>query len=278
MIIGLTAKKGGGIPYEIAKEILKYCETLGIEVLVDKDIAKDLEWSKTFSLGVENIDFLIVVGGDGTLLRTIHKLGSMRIPIVTIKAGRRGFLFDVDPPEVRNRLRDLVEGRYTIHEYMMLKIAIDGVEQKRIPYAVNDVVVAVSRYLGSRVISLEVRVDGDILYRFDGDGAIVATPLGSSAYTFSAGGPVVDVNVEAITITPLAPLQPNARPVVLSANRVLDIENVSESDTATCIVDGDTVAELPPRGRVTISRAEFRVKFVRFKRFETYRRVQSCEF
>ncbi|MEM1844741.1 MAG: hypothetical protein QW311_03665, partial [Ignisphaera sp.] len=71
MIIGLTAKKGGGIPYEIAKEILKYCETLGIEVLVDKDIAKDLEWSKTFSLGVENIDFLIVVGGDGTLLRTI---------------------------------------------------------------------------------------------------------------------------------------------------------------------------------------------------------------
>lgn len=277
MKIGVAAKKGSEISYRVAKEILGYgYNNLGIEMLVDIDIAKDIDWGNTFSIGVDRVDFLIVVGGDGTLLRVIKKLGSFDTPIIGVKTGRRGFLLDVEPNEALARLRDLIEGRYEVYEYMQLKIlAKDG---KEIYYALNDVVIASTRDTISKIISLEINIGDDTLYRFDGDGIILATPLGSTAYTFSAGGPVVDAELNAIVVTPLAPLQPYSRPVVLSCSRVLEIVNISESDTALCIVDGETVTRLWPREKIIVSKAEQGVRFVRFKRFKTYRRVQICEF
>ncbi|MEM2296371.1 MAG: hypothetical protein QXH10_02905, partial [Ignisphaera sp.] len=128
------------------------------------------------------------------------------------------------------------------------------------------------------VISQDVYVAGDLLYRFDGDGVIVATPIGSTAYTFSAGGPVIDVDFEAIVVTPLAPLQPNARPVVLSPGKVLEIVNTSETEDALCIVDGETKLKISRANKVIIKKAEQGVRFVRFKRFTTLKRIQVCEF
>lgn len=275
MIIGVVVKKGGGMPYKIAKEILEYGESLGINMVIDEEIAKDIGWKNTFTPGIDKIDFLIVVGGDGTLLRTIHRLESSDIPIIAVKAGRRNFLLDVDPLEVREKLKDLVEGKYVVEEYMRLRIKINTIS--RLPYAVNDVVIASARNIRSRVMSIEIRVDGELLYLFDGDGVIVATPLGSSAYTFSVGGPVVDADLNAIIVTPLAPLQPNAKSVVLSSNRIIEIKNVSENDAMVCIIDGETVAELFPGSSAEVFKADTGVKFVRFRKFKTYRRVQTCE-
>ncbi|MEM1645748.1 MAG: NAD(+)/NADH kinase [Ignisphaera sp.] len=276
MRIGVVAKRGNKNLYRIVQEILSYGHSvLGLDMLLDEDLSKEIGWSKLFRLYADKVDFLVVVGGDGTLFRVIHRLKHKEIPIIGVRAGRRGFLLDVEPREALNRLRDLLEGRYEIHEYMMLKV-IPGEGEDY--YALNDIVVASVRDTRSNVISLEVYVDKELLYRFDGDGVIVSTPVGSTAYTFSAGGPVVDVDLEAIVITPLAPLQPNARPVVLSPQKVIEVVNISETEDALCIVDGESKLKLSQANKVVIKKAEQGVKFVRFKRFTTFKRIQTCEF
>ncbi|MEM4513752.1 MAG: NAD(+)/NADH kinase [Ignisphaera sp.] len=276
MKIGVAAKRGYENLYRIVQEILSYGHNmLGLDMLLDEDLSKEVSWPNLFRLYEDKVDFLVVIGGDGTLFRVIQRLKYKETPIVGVRAGRRGFLLDVEPREALNRLRDLVDGRYGIREYMMLKIVPERGEEY---YALNDVVVASIRDIRSNVISLEVYVDGDLLYRFDGDGVIVATPIGSTAYTFSAGGPVIDVDFEAIVVTPLAPLQPNARPVVLSPGKVLEIVNTSETEDALCIVDGETKLKISRANKVIIKKAEQGVKFVRFKRFTTLKRIQVCEF
>lgn len=276
MRIGVIAKKGSETSYRISKEVLNYgSKVLGLEMVADTEISEDIGWDKVFYVDRDKVDFVIVIGGDGTLLRAFQRLKSIETPIVGIRAGRRGFLLDVEPSEALSRLRDLVEGRYKVYEHMLLKITLDNGKGY---YALNDLVIASIRDTKSGVISLGIYVDGELLYEFDGDGVIVSTPLGSTAYTFSAGGPVVDADLDAVAITPLAPLQTYAKPVVLSSRRVVEIVNISETDVALCIVDGETKSRLQPNERVVIKKAEQGVRIVRFKKFNTFKRVQICEF
>lgn len=273
MRIGVVSKRRGELPYRIVRDIISYGRELGLDVLVEDSVAKDIGWDRTFAVDTDRVDFLVVVGGDGTLLRAIQRLRYVDTPIVGVRAGRRGFLLDVEPQEVQKVLRDLVEGRYRVYEYMRLEASVG----ERLFYALNDVVVASAREDVSRAISLRIEIDGEPLYEFDGDGVIVATPLGSTAYAFSAGGPIVDADIEAIVVAPLVPIQAHAKPVVLSSSKVVGVVNVGE-DEALCIVDGYTVARVKPGERVVVKRAEMGVRFVRFREFKTYRRVQVCEF
>lgn len=275
MKIGIVAKKGSIQSYRVARELLVYgYNVLGLEMLIDKEVSKELEWSETFSIDSDKVDFLLVIGGDGTLLRAIQRLKYIDTPVMGIRTGRRGFLLDVDPKEALDRLRDLLEGRYSIYEYMRLRASLGDND---VYYALNEFVIANVRDTRSRVITLRVNIDSDPLYSIDGDGVIVSTPLGSTAYAFSAGGPIVDADMEAIIVAPLAPMQTNAKPVVLSPKRTIEVVNISEDDIALCIADGETTSRIRPGGSITITKAERGVKFVRFKKFETYRRVQIYE-
>lgn len=277
MKIGVVVKRGDMLSYRIARELLEYGhKVLNVEMLIDSEISKEINWAYTFSIDIDKVDFLLIVGGDGTLLRTIQRMKYIDTPIVGVKTGRRGFLFDVEPPEALNKLKDLVDGKYTIHEYMRLKILAE--KSRDIYYALNDMFVASLRDVKSRIISLEVSIDDETLYRFDGDGVIVSTPLGSTAYAFSAGGPVVDADIEAIIVAPLAPLQANAKPVVLSPTKVIKVVNMSRTDVALCIIDGETRLKLQSGESVVVKKADVGVRFARFKKFKTYRRVQVCEF
>lgn len=276
MRVGVVAKKGSETSYRISKDILNYgSKVLGLEMLVENEISSDIGWDRVFYIDKDKVDFIIVVGGDGTFLRAFQRLRSIETPIVGVRAGRRSFLLDVEPSEVLNRLRDLVEGRYRVYEHMLLKITLDNGKEY---HALNDLVVASIRDTKSGVISLGIYVDGEPLYKFDGDGVIVSTPLGSTAYTFSAGGPVVDINLDAVTITPLASLQTYAKPIVLSSHRVIEVVNIGEADVALCIVDGETKSRLQPNEKVVIKKAEQGIRIVRFKKFNTFKRVQVCEF
>lgn len=276
MKIGVVTKRKSELSYRVAKEILSYgFNVLGLEMLLDEELIKEIPWGNFFRIGIDKVDFIIVIGGDGTLFRVIQKLRSFETPIIGVRTGRRGFLLDVEPSEALKRLNDLVKGMYTVCEYMLLKvISMVGEEF----YALNDVVVASIRDTRSTVISLEVYVDQDLLYKFDGDGVIVATPLGSTAYTLSAGGPIVDADLKALIVTPLASLQTNVKPVVLSPERIVEVVNVSEWEKAVCAIDGDVKFKLDKEDRVTIRKAETGVKIVRFKKFTTFKRLQAYEY
>jgi NAD+ kinase len=276
MKIGVVVRCGSELSYRVAKEILSYGRNvLGLQMFLDEELSNEIQWDNVFRLGVDNVDFLVVVGGDGTLFRVIQRLKSFETPIVGVRTGRRGFLLDVEPHEALDMLKKLVEDEYKVQEYMLLKVdPSTGGEY----YALNDVIVASLRYTKSTVIALEVYVDKDLLYKFEGDGIIVATPVGSTAYTFSAGGPVVDEDLDALILTPLAPLQTNAKPVVLSSKRVVEVVHLSDWVEAVCALDGDVKFKLGKGDKISIRRASTGVKIVRFKKFTTLKRLKVCEF
>ncbi len=272
--IGVVVKKGSVEGAKLAKELLEYgSNELGVEMLLDCESSGDVLWDSVFRLGVDPVDVVIVIGGDGTLLRTLHRLGDSQVPIMTIRMGRRGFLLDVPPFEALDKLRSLVEGKFEVVSYTRLRATLmdTGIV---LPPALNDVVVQSWGPSKTKVTRLVVYVDEDILYSVDGDGIIVATPIGSSAYALAAGGPVVDTDLDAIVVVPLAAMQFNAKPVVLSCSRKIIVRIAGGSGPAACVVDGQSIELLRPGDRVLIERAPTPAKIIRFSRVNSYDRLR----
>lgn len=273
--IGIVVKKGSSQGYEIAQKLLLYINnTLGLDVYIDEEALHDIKWDKILRVGVDPVDLIVVIGGDGTFLRTLHRIGFLDIPVMGIRVGRRGFLLDVKPDEALDRVKDVIEGRYKLVEYMRLETTLNSLK-KSIPLALNEVVIAGWRYTRARVISLSIYVNDEHIYNIDGDGVIVATPLGSSAYALSAGGPIIDVDLESIVIVPLAPMQFNAKPIVIPPNKVVEIRTSSDGDPITCIVDGQSIEVVKPGGSIIIRRSMNRAKVLRFHKVDTYARLHE---
>ena len=273
--VGVVVKKGSVQGYEIAQRLLSYGdEVLGLDMYIDEEVSPDIKWSKVFRVGIDPIDLVAVIGGDGTFLRTFHRIGYKEIPVMAIRIGRRGFLLDVKPEEALERLKDVVEGRYMVLKYMRLEASSDrsGISM---PLALNDIVIVGWSYTRAKIISLSIYVDGEHLYSIDGDGVIVATPLGSSAYVLSAGGPIVDVDLESIVVVPLAPIQFNAKPVVLSSNKTVEVKILGDSGPTACIVDGQSIEMVNPGETIVIRKAVSRAKVLRFHRVNTYARLHG---
>ena len=274
MRIGVVPKRGSVHAAAIARELLVFGEELGVEMVVSREVADEVRWDKTFVVGVDDVDYIVVVGGDGTLLRLLHRLGDSDTPVMTVRMGRRGFLLDVPPFEAKARLRDLVEGRFVVEEYMRISARIEG-RGLELPPALNDVVVSSWGPTKTKVVRLVVYRDDDPVYSVEGDGVVIATPVGSTAYSLAAGGPIVDSGLEAILVTPLAPMQPALRPVVLSADSVVRVRVGSDSGPAACVVDGQVVEVLRPGDIVAVSKASKPARIVRFTRTPTYARLRQ---
>ncbi|MDK6028431.1 NAD(+)/NADH kinase [Ignisphaera sp. 4213-co] len=258
--------------YSIAKNVLEYGEReLSLDMCIDIETADQIHWKSVCRAGHDNVEAAIVIGGDGTLFRFLHKAGNLcDIPIFTVKAGRRSFLMEVRPEDVLKRIRDFVEGRYRVEEYMRIRPRILGKDAK-LPLAINDVVVSSWGSHKYKVISLNVYVNDEKLYEVTGDGVIVATPVGSTAYALSAGGPIVDHHLQCFVIVPLAPIQFNAKPVVVSSEKKISVEVIRGE--AAVVVDGEITDNMFSGDVVEISKEACPVKLVRFSRFSTYARL-----
>jgi len=272
---GLVIKKGSSKAKEVAEEVIRCLKENNVEIYIEEDVATELSSlvCKVFSLREPNVDFLVVIGGDGTLFRALHKLGNPDIPILTVRAGRRGFILDVDPYEVSERLRDFLKGRYFIKEYFRLKVLINGFEKT--PSAVNDVVLMTTGIYRTKIGRLIIMRNHYSVYNIDGDGVIVATPLGSTAYSLAAGGPVLDHDLDAIVVTPLAPIQLGIRPIVLPSNAEIHIKVRSDSPPLLLSIDGQVNVEVMPDSIVKVFKDERRFKLVRFKAGWLYERLTS---
>ncbi len=269
MRIGVVAKPGDKSIAKILFEILKTANENGIEVLFDSIAASYIGSTNIFDLTRETPDVVIVVGGDGTFLRTVQLLGDRQPAIMTIRLGRRGFLLDVNPYEVSARIRDLLDGKYMIVRYMRLQVRIEG-KNVKLPYALNEAAFLQPDF---KVVRLRVFKDNEPLFSVDGDGIIVATPIGSTAYSLSAGGPIVDPEVQSIIITPLNPLQLYLRSIVLSPSSIIQVAIRSDSPHSKLLIDGQYSVDVKPGEIVTISRAQTPVRVIRFQRLPIYERV-----
>jgi NAD+ kinase len=170
------------------------------------------------------VDLLFAAGGDGTTLRAMHLAAPRDVPVLAINLGRLGYLADVDASRVDAALEALTRGRYTIDRWRALELRCGALEPA---LGFNDIVLR--RTAGARPVTITVGIDGELLARYSGDGLIVATAAGSTAYSFAAGGPIVSPTLAATVVTPLAPHTTFNRPLVVSAGESVAIDVLASS-------------------------------------------------
>ncbi len=270
--IGVVPKLNSPEALQLAKLVLKSAENKGLAAFLDARARELVSWDKFFYVGKDSVDMIIVVGGDGTVLNTLHLLGDSDVPIATIRYGRRGFLCDVPPYEYSEMISRIASGDYKLVEYMRLKGEVKGVGET--PPALNELAIVSSGSGRAKVTRLYVHKDGEELYRrLVGDGVIVATPVGSTAYSLAAGGPVVDPSMRALIVTPLASITLCTRPVILPPNSEVRVTVARDSPEALLIVDGAFSVTLKPRDSVIIREYRKPAKFARFYLGDYYVRI-----
>ncbi len=274
MRIGIYFKRFSRLAAEVALKVAEECSRRNLSVYIERTLieSRDLEnkdivdlmrkySAGVFKLEAPGVDIVAVIGGDGTLLRVLHMLGDPRIPIMAIRMGRRGYLLDVTPIEISDRIEDLTKGRYRIVEYMRLGIRDS---ETIYPPALNEVAVVSTGMGRSKVIRLKIYKDDKPLYFMEGDGVIVATPIGSTAYSMAAGGPILDHNLKGFVITPLAPVQTWLRPIVVDANSKIRVLIAEDSPEAYAIIDGQFSVKLQPGRSLVVERHPDPARVIRF--------------
>ncbi|HEU97556.1 MAG TPA: NAD(+)/NADH kinase [Fervidicoccus fontis] len=206
----------------------------------------------------------IVIGGDGTLLRAIRHEEVRRSRIVTVGAGRRCYYFDITTEEIAELVKKIKTGMFIEQHLWMLKAEGDSLSEDFL----NELVVAGE---GIKVIELSVSIDGDEVYRLVGDGVIIATASGSTAYSLSAGGPIVDPFLSSIVITPLNSMTLYARPIVVDPFSIVEIKILRKEGRERLILDGQK--EIPVPDSLFVRLNEKPLRFARLKQMRFYERV-----
>lgn len=207
-------------------------------------------------------DLLIVLGGDGTLLTGIHALKDVSTLVLGINMGRGGFLCEVGPEDALEAVKRVLEGNYSVEETMTLEVMADG---KKLGYVVNEVYIANSTI--GKVIEFSLEQGSNEVMKGVADGFIISTPIGSTAYSFSAGGPAVDHRVDAIIATPVNPLS-NIKPIVLPASLPVIIKLI-KSDEHEILLDGQERFKVRPVN-VKVLKSKNVVKFVRILEVDSF--------
>ena len=258
-----------------ARQAINQLTAAGVAVRVTEEEAPALACSGASVLpagpaAAEGAELVIVLGGDGSLLRAAELARPAGTPLIGVNLGHVGFLAEAEPDGLTETVDRLVAGDYRVEERMTLEVVVsdDGTEFAR-GWALNEV--SVEKAARERVIEVIVEVDGRPLSRWGCDGVVCATPTGSTAYAFSAGGPVVWPEVEALLMVPLAAHALFARPIVVSPRSVIAVELVDgrgesgghEADHAVIWCDGRRKLRLPPGARIEVRRGSLPVLLAR---------------
>lgn len=223
---------------------------------------------------LDRADLVVVLGGDGTILWAARMVYPRRVPILGINFGTLGFLADTAIAEMLPAVARVLDGEHRTEARLMLEATIldsHGHAESTI-WALNDVVLRESR---GRAIHVETLLADVPLGRFRGDGIIVATPSGSTAYSLSAGGPIVEPTLDALIATPICPHSLTFRPLIFPARHVLEVRIRDHDKTAQLVADGQTVLELRSELRVRVSRAPRPVTFVAGEGRSFYERLRA---
>ena len=214
-------------------------------------------------------DFLVSMGGDGTLLAAARLVGASEVPILGINLGSLGFLTQQASKDLLAALDAIVAGNYRIESRMILKTEVKAGTTLGEPFALNDVVLNNGPI--SRLIDIELRVNGESIVTYRADGLIIATPTGSTAYSMAAGGPIIQPGMQAIVATPISSFSLNSRPLVFSSDDRLELTTGPGSERPTLTLDGQVMVMLKPEDEVMISRAHFDLKLVVFPESSFYK-------
>lgn len=219
------------------------------------------------------VDVLVSMGGDGTLLASARAVGNTGTPLLGINLGSLGFLTQLTPLQLVPALDAICKGDYEIEKRMVLKADTEGIETVESPYALNDVVV--NNGPVSRLIDINLCVNGEDIVTYKADGLVISTPTGSTAYSLAVGGPIMHPKMEAMIAAPISAFALTTRPMIFSPEDVLEVRIVSTDHHGGMALDGQVM--LPVRGasKVVITRADFHLKFIVFPQNTFYKVLKS---
>jgi NAD+ kinase len=248
----------------VVPPLLQWLEARGIQTVYDEETASCVPSSKAGRPRAEVADasqLLIVLGGDGTLLAAAQEAAPRGIPILPINMGSLGFLTTFTLEELYPALEKTLAGQFSLSERVMLQVELDRggkVIEKR--SALNDAVI--NKGALARIIELELTIDSDFVCRYRADGLIVSTPTGSTAYSLSAGGPIIHPTVESFLITPICPHMLTDRPVVVRDSSSIEMKLCSNTESVYLTIDGQKGIPLHAEDCVRISRAQQLLKLI----------------
>ncbi len=279
--VGLTAKLHLEKKDELLRPVVDVLVACGSTVFIDAHTVGGIECTKTFKpiTNARELDLIIAVGGDGTILRTIRELQPENVPILAINAGSVGFLSELPLSDVAEKLPALLKGDVMLERRTCLSAVV--VRESKTLFecqALNDVVI--SQGTISRLLDLRASVDGHFLANYHADGLIVSTPTGSTAYSLAAGGPVVHPVVPALILTPINPHSFTQKPIVVPGEVPIEV-TIEAGDTPAftgatvgMTVDGQVYQELKTGDKVTV-RTGITLQFVRTNKDAFYRALRT---
>jgi len=273
--IALIANHSKPQVYGVARDLMAWLERRGVEPLVPAGTAEGIGCPER-GIGAEGLaraDCVLSLGGDGTLLQAARLVAKMGIPILGVNLGHLGFLTEIELNELFPSLERLLRGDFRIEDRMMLSACLERDGRKTSFTALNDVVITKGAF--SRMLRLEVYVDEAYLDTYPADGLIVSSPTGSTAYSLSAGGPLVSPELQVMIITPICPHTLYARPLVVRGDREIRVRVHAPGAEVMLTVDGQQGVHLDDGDEVLTSRAETPARLIRLQGRSFYSLVRE---
>ncbi|WP_066683374.1 NAD(+)/NADH kinase [Christensenella intestinihominis] len=256
--IGIYTNKDKDPGLEATGRVIGALETAGCSICYDSETAGLMGLSEYTDAG--EADALFILGGDGTILRAARKYVSFGLPMIGINIGHLGFMSEINLPDVERMIDHIKRKDYVIDERMLLEAKING---KGRPFiALNDFII--TKINRTRMVQLDLYVNGTLAELYNGDGLIVATPTGSTAYSLSAGGPIIAPNVSCILVTPMCPHSLYARSIVTKYSDTITVRPHEGEKNVTFSADGQELQYLSDEDEVIIRRSQMKAKFLRF--------------
>ena len=252
----------------LAVELAQQLRRMGMRACLDRVVAAEAERPDLAWMGDSwgGADLILALGGDGTLLHAARRAAPLGVPVLGVNLGRLGFLAEVEASELPSMLQRLAKGAYSVEERMMLEATVrddDAPDPARESLlALNDVVLARSTF--ARMVRIEARASGSVIGMFAADGLIVATPTGSTAYSLSAGGPIVHPLLDCLVITPICPHSLAVRPVIVRPEETVEVAVPGPAEDLVLTVDGQLHGSFAAGRQVlVVRRAGCRARLVR---------------
>ncbi|MGZ3900004.1 MAG: NAD kinase [Bacteroidia bacterium] len=269
MTIAVYARSTKDNDPKYIEQIYSFLKNSKINLIVYEPYYKYLQSTSGFDLPlttystsdelISKADYVLSLGGDGTMLETLALIRKTGIPVLGVNTGRLGFLASVNKTELKQALNKLVKERFTLDKRELIELTgcndcFDGVN-----YALNEF--TIHKKDSSAMISIDTYIDGVFLNSYFADGLIVATPTGSTAYSLSCGGPIMIPDSENFIITPIAPHNLNVRPIIISNNKQISFKIMGRSDSFNISLDSRN-AQVPASIELTVKKADFRFNMI----------------
>lgn len=275
--VGIFVNLTKDVDLKITAPVVKWLEERNCEVLLTEITAMELNRVELGHCPVDlykKSDFILVLGGDGTLIGIAREISWLKTPIVGINLGHLGFITEAEQDGIYYVLEKVLAGEYTIQERMMLEARVvqDGM-QTDIFYALNDI--GITRGTLSRIISLDTYIDDRYMDTYRADGLLLSTPTGSTAYSLSAGGPIINPEVSVILITPICPHSLNSRSIVISDREIIRVDILKNNQEVYLTADGQQGFKLLGGDSVIIKKAPFTARLIKVSERSFYDVLRS---